>query len=320
VVSPVDRHNEPVAVGVDGQFGDCRDAVGPSERRGRPLLRAGPERAELLLFLLAGTFEACEAGDVGVDAGLLHDERVAGGKRLDLGEGQDLLAEVVDVAVGQVAAGDLGDERCHAGQDRRSRRAPRLGALPTQPRRCRRRLLRRWCSSNSIGDILLSEWWILVLLCQWTQLGLSFDLGTSAPGVGPIRLLDLLGLVESMSALPSASPTLPIDGTIPASMGPGEADCRVLRRFKLAHRGEQFAACLLAAATNLSADTAVVVVRRVAIALLGASTTCDNTCLDRGAYDADIGLGLTGHDPPGRVAHAGTVEVEPNAPHQLGHV
>jgi hypothetical protein len=70
---------------------------------------------------------------------------------------------------------------------------------------------------------LPSEWWILVLLCQWTQLGLSFDLGTSAPGVGPIRILDLLGLVEPiaepMSALPSASPTLPIDGTIPASMG-----------------------------------------------------------------------------------------------------
>jgi hypothetical protein len=64
----------------------------------------------------------------------------------------------------------------------------------------------------------------------------------------------------------------------------------------------------------------VVVVGRVAIALLGASTTSDNTCLDRGAYDADIGLGLTGHDPAGRVAHAGTVEVEPNAPHQLGHV
>jgi hypothetical protein len=64
----------------------------------------------------------------------------------------------------------------------------------------------------------------------------------------------------------------------------------------------------------------VVVVRRVAIALLGASTTGDNTCFDRSAYDADIGLGLTGHDPACRVAHACTVEVEPNAPHQLGHV
>ena len=64
----------------------------------------------------------------------------------------------------------------------------------------------------------------------------------------------------------------------------------------------------------------MVVVGRVAIALLGASTTCDNASLDRGAYDAEVGLGLTGHDPAGRVAHVGAVKVEPNAPHQLGHV
>jgi hypothetical protein len=88
----------------------------------------------------------------------------------------------------------------------------------------------------------------------------------------------------------------------------------------LVHRGEQFAACLRAAATNLSADTAVVMVGRVAITLLGASATCDNTGLERGAYDAEVGLGLTGHDPAGRVAHVGAVKVEPNAPHQLGHV
>jgi hypothetical protein len=61
-------------------------------------------------------------------------------------------------------------------------------------------------------------------------------------------------------------------------------------------------------------------VGRVAITLLGASATCDNTGLERGAYDADIGLGLTGHDPARRVAHVGAVKVEPNAPHQLGHV
>jgi hypothetical protein len=61
-------------------------------------------------------------------------------------------------------------------------------------------------------------------------------------------------------------------------------------------------------------------VGRVAITLFGASATCDNTGLERGAYDADIGLGLTGHDPARRVAHVGAVKVEPNAPHQLGHV
>jgi hypothetical protein len=62
------------------------------------------------------------------------------------------------------------------------------------------------------------------------------------------------------------------------------------------------------------------VVRRVQFALLCASDTCSDTCLDRGAYDADIGLGLAGHHPPRRVAHVGAVKVEPNAPHQLGHV
>jgi len=34
-------------------------------------------------------------------------------------------------------------------------------------------------------------------------------------------------------------------------------------------------------------------VGRVAIALLGASTTCDNACFDRRAYDAEVRLGLT---------------------------
>src|SRR5918992_548214 len=61
-------------------------------------------------------------------------------------------------------------------------------------------------------------------------------------------------------------------------------------------------------------------VGRMAIALLGARTTRDNARLDRCAYDTEVGLGLTGHDPAGRVAHVGAVKIEPNAPHQLGHV
>jgi hypothetical protein len=155
--------------------------------------------------------------------------------------------------------------------------------------------------------------------------GVSIDLGTSGPGVGPIRMLEDLDLVEPDTGFDECVAECVADaadrrGDPSIDKRLSEAGRRVLRRFKLAHRGEQVAACLLAAATNLSADTAVVVVGRVAIALLGASTTSDNTCFDRGAYDADIGLGLTGHDPAGRVAHAGTVEVEPNAPHQLGHV
>jgi hypothetical protein len=75
-----------------------------------------------------------------------------------------------------------------------------------------------------------------------------------------------------------------------------------------------------AAATNLGADTAVVMVGRVPITLLGASATCDDTGLERGPYDGEIGLRLAGRDPARRVAHVGAVEVEPNAPHQLEDV
>jgi hypothetical protein len=60
-------------------------------------------------------------------------------------------------------------------------------------------------------------------------------------------------------------------------------------------------------------------VGRVAIALIGASTTCEDACLDCGAYDAEVGLRLTRHDPAGRIAHVGAVKIEPHAPHQLRH-
>jgi hypothetical protein len=61
-------------------------------------------------------------------------------------------------------------------------------------------------------------------------------------------------------------------------------------------------------------------VRRVVVALLGTRTTCDNACLDRCADDPEVGLGLTSHNPARREAQIGAVEIEPNAPHQLGHV
>jgi|tagenome__1003787_1003787.scaffolds.fasta_scaffold20830721_2 hypothetical protein len=61
-------------------------------------------------------------------------------------------------------------------------------------------------------------------------------------------------------------------------------------------------------------------VGRVAITLLGAGVTCDNAALERSAHDAGVGLGLTGNDAARRLADVGAVKVEPNAPHQLGHV
>jgi hypothetical protein len=91
-------------------------------------------------------------------------------------------------------------------------------------------------------------------------------------------------------------------------------------RCYLADSGEQIAARLLAAATNLGADTAMVVVGRVTIALLGTRTTRDHARLDRGANQTEVGLGLTGHDPAGVLTHVGAVEIETNTPHQFGHV
>src|SRR4051794_16782160 len=98
--------------------------------------------------------------------------------------------------------------------------------------------------------------------------------------------------------------------------GPPHPSARALRELS----GEQIGASLLAAATNLGAHAAVVMVGCVPIALLGARTTRDNARLERGADDAEVGFGLTGHDPASGLAHVGAVEVQPNAPHQLRHI
>jgi hypothetical protein len=57
-----------------------------------------------VLVVLVGALEAGEPGDVRVDGGLLQHERVTGSEGLHLSEGQGLVADAVDVAVGQVAA------------------------------------------------------------------------------------------------------------------------------------------------------------------------------------------------------------------------
>lgn len=106
----VDGHGEPVAVGVD-QVLD-----GPSQRGGSLLrtvssLTGGVEgSAEAVLVVLVGAFETGELGHVGVHAGLLQHEGVARGQDLDLGEGERLVADVVDVTIREVASGYLGDE------------------------------------------------------------------------------------------------------------------------------------------------------------------------------------------------------------------
>lgn len=108
VGAPVDGHGEAFAAGVGhttdhglkvtctvlGLLGaECGGLVGA---------------AESVLVVVVGALEPGETGDVCVDGGLLQHEGVAGGERLHLGEGEGLVADVVDIAVGQVAAGDPG--------------------------------------------------------------------------------------------------------------------------------------------------------------------------------------------------------------------
>lgn len=61
-------------------------------------------------------------------------------------------------------------------------------------------------------------------------------------------------------------------------------------------------------------------VGRVALALVAACMADHDACLDRRAYNAEVGLGLAGHDSANRVADIRAVEIEPDAPNQLQHV
>jgi hypothetical protein len=61
-------------------------------------------------------------------------------------------------------------------------------------------------------------------------------------------------------------------------------------------------------------------VRRVALALIAARTTHHDACIDRGPNDAEVDLGLAGHDAADRVADIGAVEIEPDGPDQLQRV
>jgi hypothetical protein len=93
-----------------------------------------------------------------------------------------------------------------------------------------------------------------------------------------------------------------------------------MQTYGLAHRREQIATRLLAATANLRADAAVVMVRRVALALHGARTTRDDARLDRCPDDAQIDFGLAGQDAADAVADVGAVEIEPDGPGQVQRV
>src|SRR5204862_3160790 len=76
----------------------------------------------------------------------------------------------------------------------------------------------------------------------------------------------------------------------------------------------------LAAATDLGAEPAVLVVGGVPVALPGTDETGDATGFDDCTDEAQVSCGLAGHDAAGRVADVGAVEAEANATHHLPHV
>jgi putative membrane protein len=105
-----------------------------------------------------------------------------------------------------------------------------------------------------------------------------------------------------------------LESTIPGVLQPVTSASSALGS---AHRREQIATRLLAATTDLRADAAVIMVRRVVLALNGARTTHDDARLDRCPNDAQIDFGLAGQDAADRVADIGAVEIEPDGPDQL---
>lgn len=97
------------------------------------------------------------------------------------------------------------------------------------------------------------------------------------------------------------------------SLGPPE-------RGQLADRREKVIAGLLATVTDLGANTAMLMVGGMALALLRAGEAGRRTGFDDGADDAEIGLRLARHDAASGLARVGAIEAEPNATHHLLHV
>jgi hypothetical protein len=73
-------------------------------------------------------------------------------------------------------------------------------------------------------------------------------------------------------------------------------------------------------AADLGADSAVLVVGSVLLALLGARPTGCRAGRDRRAEDAEVRLGLPDEDAAGGLADVGAVEAESNAADHLPHV
>ncbi len=88
----------------------------------------------------------------------------------------------------------------------------------------------------------------------------------------------------------------------------------------LLHRCEQLIARLFAAAAGFGADTAVLVVMGVPLALISTCTAGCGAGLDGRADDAEIGLRLARHHAAGGVAEIGAVKTQANAADHVSDV
>ncbi|MGO9898778.1 MAG: hypothetical protein ACLP0J_03570 [Solirubrobacteraceae bacterium] len=102
----VDGDREPVAAGV----GAAREGVGYRCDRAFAGVGAfgcgGDGAAECLVVPVPRAFEAAEAGDIGVGVCFVEDERVPGRECFDFGERERVVADVVDLAGVEPAAGN----------------------------------------------------------------------------------------------------------------------------------------------------------------------------------------------------------------------
>ena len=91
-------------------------------------------------------------------------------------------------------------------------------------------------------------------------------------------------------------------------------------RHLVSNRCEQVFASPFTTAADLGANSAVLVVGRVLLALLGACPTGCRAGLGFRAEDAEVRLGLPDEDASGGLAGVGAVEAESNAANHLRHV
>jgi hypothetical protein len=86
------------------------------------------------------------------------------------------------------------------------------------------------------------------------------------------------------------------------------------------HRREKVVACLLAAATDLRADAAMLVMSSMLLALLSRSEARRRTGFEHRAKDAQPRCGLPRRDTAGGLTHVGAVEAESNDVDHFLHV